>query len=363
MRAWPAVLVILLVGPVPAQQRMDAETLLKGLQHRKEAITTLAGRVVIGNVSAAKAAETPSDIALLDFARTGDRYRAELRVVRPAGNYYCFDTLTQGEDTPKAIDPHLMYRSKVREGNNVWAYDRSVNRVTFSSADPPDSPPWWQGVRLASDIDEFVTPRYLNPLGDFLIRSVLDGTMTAVVQGTDKIEGHECYRVYIASRNPQGEARGYFRVWIAPDMNFGAPRCEQADVTGNGTVTGCYVVNARNWRQDHEAGFWLPDTCQSDSFQYRGYEEWGYQQAGWTNSRLVASIELTTEPAAVARALPLRYPFDCTSRDRSERIGGDTEPDPTTYINELAPLLTFAAPDALGVRLLNDRDVDAVFAQ
>jgi hypothetical protein len=60
------------------------------------------------------------------------------------------------------------------------------------------------------------------------------------------------------------------------------------------------------------------------------------------------------------RALPLRYPFDCRFRNVTSN---EVEDDPTLYPDELRPLLQYEAPDALGIRLLTDKDVEGIFRQ
>jgi len=346
------------VGPLLAEQAMDAPTLLAGLQHRKELMANVAGRVVIGHKSMKLGSPEPqSHIALLDFARSGDRYRTELRVILPGGNWWVFDAQIQEGDEFKAIDPRLMYMSKIREGDFVCTYDRSMNRASCSSSDGPASP---RALRLQSDIDGYVVPAYATTLPDGLVKWMLDGTLTTSVQGVDKIEGHDCYRVCAGSKRPPGEGRGYFRIWIAPDMDFGAPRYEHVEVNAKGEPISCSVTNAKGWRKDAGMGLWRPETYQADHFQYLGHKEWGSDRPGWTHSVFVARISLTTQTDALMRALPLRYPFDCRFRNVTSN---EVEDDPTLYPDELRPLLQYEAPDALGIRLLTDKDVEGIFRQ
>jgi hypothetical protein len=348
-------------GPLLAQQAVDAPTLLKGLQHRSELIATVAGRVVIGHKSLRLGqAEPLSDIALLDFARLGDRYRTELRVVVPGANWWVFEAMVGDGDKSEPIDPRLMYSSRIREGELLWTYDRSANRATFSSGAGPETPPGWQDRRLQSSIDSYVDAKFCTTLGAGLMGWIQDGTLTTTVQGVDKIEGHDCYRIYIGSTKPPGEGRGYWRVWIAPDLDFGTPRFEHVEVNGKGEAVSCQVVTARGWHRPETVGFWIPQTFQSDGFTYIGHKVFGGDKPGWTQSVCVGYITLTTAPDTVTRALPMRYPFDCAFRASGENR---FEENPTTYADELRPLIPYAPPDALGTRLLTDKNVDAIFTQ
>jgi len=317
---WAAMVAALLsVAAALAQPAVDVPTLVKGLQQRRVYFASVAGRVVIGRkaLRADKPEPQPS-LTVVDFAHVGDAYRIEQReVIVPTLRWYlCYGALNRERNTEKPIEPRHLYSSLVCDGKATFRFDQSMNTCDIAPVkDPARAAAMSDAQGFGEGIGSSATRAFGDMVGDQTERRILDGTWPAVIQGVDEIEGHDCYRVYADTGWKTGEDGGrwrtHYRLWVAPDLDYGAVRSEKVERTEKHGLVSCIVQRARGWAKDEQMDLWVPTSYQNDWFSWTGVKEMELPGPGWHQTLAVGRLALTNQPDAVAAALPLRYPFDC----------------------------------------------------
>jgi len=358
---------VLSVAVAAAQPAVDVPTLVKGLQQRREHFKNIAGRVVIGRkaLRADKPEPQPS-LTLMDFARDGEALRVEQREVivptlRWTLAYGALNAPAAGREAA-AVEPWQLYYSLVCDGTTMWSYDRSTNRCSVATLRDRTRP--MRGP--VETIEGAVTLPFGDMVGEHFERSLLDGSCTVTIQGVDRMEGHDCYRLYADTGWKAGEDGGrwrtHYRLWIAPDLDYGAVRSEAVQCSEKLGLISCIVQRTRGWERDEQMALWVPASYQNDWFTWTGMKEMELPGPGWHQTTAVGRLALTNRPDAVAAALPLRCPFDCEMTRRTEAGGFDRTEDPARYANELTPLLGYQPPDEFGAKLTPTTDFKTLFA-
>jgi hypothetical protein len=344
-----AFVMMLSTGPGFAQPAPDVATLVKGLQQRRAHFRTIAGRVVIGRK--ALRADTPEpqpSLTLVDFARDGVAYRIEQReVFVPTLRWYlCYGALNRQRDTDKPIEPQHLYSSLICDGKTVFRFDRSMNTCSIAPVtDPARAAAMSDAQGFSEGIGSSAGRAFGDMVGDSRVKWLLDPAWTRTVQGVDTVEGHACYRVLARSNWSKGEGtengRTFYRLWIAPDLDYGVVRTEEVYAMEKKGLIHCVVQRTRGWAKDDCMDLWVPESWQMDSFHWTGVKEMRLQGPGWDQTMAVARMALTNRPDAVSAAL------------RTD--------NPALYADELSPLLSYQPPDEFGMKLTPATDIKALF--
>ncbi len=199
-------------------------------------------------------------VSMADFAygESRLRWRREVREIVLSGLLW-EDYGAQLPSTGPTTRARELYRSSVSDGDVVRSYNRSNRRAVISPLDSSEAAidtPRFAGVFLLT-VPSWLAPFYRN-----------EDLVDAMVMGIDVLDGLECYVIATSSHPDEVGTRGFTRVWVAPERDFGVLRFEYIREDPDGRAGLCRVDRSSSWAQAQPSGLWVPMVVQSDNFDY-----------------------------------------------------------------------------------------------
>jgi hypothetical protein len=174
--------------------------------------------------------------------------------------------------------------------------------------------------------------------------------------GIDVVDGVECHVIAANSHPDEVGTRGFTRVWVAPERDFGVLRFEYVREDPGGGPGLSRIDRSSSWVQAQPSRLWVPMVVQSDHFDYGADGT-----AIWEYSTLYVAQRLTVAEELPEEAFELGFPFDTRVRNM---LTGEFVPNPTLNLPEILHRIRFQEPDALGREIGGRLNViDALIAE
>lgn len=347
-------LLLVAQGWLPGQDAEMVETVVRGVQARTAAITSLSGRALVAVTHSPRCAEERSDrlieealtferdplpadlthASMLDFSFDAERrqWRCEMVDLTNSGWLGWATCSSAVED--RALRPDDSYRISLSDGKRVYTYARHENAGWVQDHDPahPLPPEPIGKIRL----------RVLEGYSAKLIKDLERGYYVAAYGGEEDLEGNRCMCLTL-----QGEAheplRRWARAWVAPTLGFPTVRHEEVYYRAPASdaekvILVSALVSRASGFAEVVTGVWCPQYIQLDRFDYTK----GEGLDAWESSTTVDCLELRANTGVEGIGGPYLFPFDAVINPGNEieyRLPhrGVSEVRPDAFGTNLAP--------------------------
>lgn len=352
------------IAGAPGGARDDmAETLLKGIEHRLSAATSLQGRVLFHYILSESYAEqmqkrheadaagfgqtAPQQLEplekhhadLVDFEYDESRWRWEAVQLTNTGQDWTGFLRTPAEW--RSLEPAAFYRISVCDGETVYTYDRSLN---WGTARPyaEERKPYDLGV---------IGSLVVATLDQAVLLAVREYGFEAIHRGTVTYENAPCHRLDIRST---GEFKRLTRAWIAPSLGYAVLRYENLYFASGG-LAKAHVVRSRDLKE-LLPGVWCPRYVQRDHFRYEQTEAVTH----WAYTHIVEVRSLEANQPLIGVVTPYQFPFDARVEDDSVHPP-EVRFSASDVARRKSELLSLgAAPDPWGATLTTEKGLQVL---
>jgi hypothetical protein len=268
-------------GAQPEAQPASLGTILRGIEHREQAVESATGVMALEVVASAAyvAAEQakqqkacdgigwdvhvhcePRDVTALRFSYGEDSMAWQACPLTDSGMDWWGLGSRYGPQRSDSFRLDDLRCVGYCQGETVYAWDATSTACLVTRFNPNAYPP--EPLRKFLG---FVVSGWSRPSVE-MWRTDADFR----VVGTGLLDGEECLVVGAAIRHPPPS--GFRRFWVCPSEGFIILRMEQVEVGANGQISSAALTTASDV-QEYPGPAWLPQTVRTDHWGWTGQIE------------------------------------------------------------------------------------------